>query len=501
MTVAVVGARSGAHRFTNMQQALALTLVFAALRLAVCALTGLGANEAYAVASGRLWSLSYFDHPPLHFWLAQMSAMAFGDTRWARLPFIALGTGSSWLVFVLTRSLYGARAGLWGTLVFNLSLFFSLIAGSWILPDGPLDFFLLAAAVAMAPIAKKKELTLGRWIVAGLLVGLAALSKYHGLVFAAGAFGFLLSSPQGRAALHKPGPWLAVLAAAIVFSPVLIWNAQHAWVSFRFQGSRAGGHHFGGRLFLSLFVAQIALLMPWAAWPLAQGAIVARPHRDMSARFLLWLGLPMLLFFMFVPLWSDGGMVQWAMPGWLMLLPLAGRLLAVHSRRDRWPHIWAYGSAGLFGIVVALGVAEIQTGWLGNSSPHIFRRGDPTADNVEWTRLAAVIPPDSSSFVLSTEWRDASKIDQALGGSYHVAVLSSDPRNFGIGLNLDNWRGRNGWIVGRPSARPQLLSLGRCFAETGFVSRVIIARGKRPDAVLDIWHGQDFRPQSCPMPK
>ena len=39
--------------------------------------------------------------------------------------------------------------------------------------------------------------------------------------------------------LRSPYPYLAVVVAVAVFSPVLIWNAQHDWASFRFQGVRA----------------------------------------------------------------------------------------------------------------------------------------------------------------------------------------------------------------------------------------------------------------------
>jgi hypothetical protein len=43
--------------------------------------------------------------------------------------------------------------------------------------------------------------------------------------------------------LRSPWPWAAVLIAAIVFSPVLIWNYQHDWASFRFQFVRAVATH------------------------------------------------------------------------------------------------------------------------------------------------------------------------------------------------------------------------------------------------------------------
>ncbi|MBW8858007.1 MAG: glycosyltransferase, partial [Bradyrhizobium sp.] len=39
--------------------------------------------------------------------------------------------------------------------------------------------------------------------------------------------------------LRSPYPYLALLAAIVVFSPVLIWNEQHDWAAIRFQGVRA----------------------------------------------------------------------------------------------------------------------------------------------------------------------------------------------------------------------------------------------------------------------
>ncbi len=39
-------------------RALAITAAFLLLKLVICPFVGLGANEAYAVASGRLFSLS-----------------------------------------------------------------------------------------------------------------------------------------------------------------------------------------------------------------------------------------------------------------------------------------------------------------------------------------------------------------------------------------------------------------------------------------------------------
>ena len=87
-----------------------------------------------------------------------------------------------------------------------------------------------------------------KWIVAGVFAGLAMLSKYHGVFVLAGTFLFLLTSPPHRKWLLRPGPYVGAAIAIAMFAPVIIWNREHGWTSFVFQGTRAtgrGGIHLG----------------------------------------------------------------------------------------------------------------------------------------------------------------------------------------------------------------------------------------------------------------
>ena len=52
-----------------------------------------------------------FRSPAAASWLAHFAALALGESPAMRLPFIALFAGASWLLFVLARNLFGARAG------------------------------------------------------------------------------------------------------------------------------------------------------------------------------------------------------------------------------------------------------------------------------------------------------------------------------------------------------------------------------------------------------
>ena len=139
---------------TSATRSAAAILVAFTLARVVFALTlGLGVDEAYTLVVSRPLQLSYFDHPPLHQWIAHFSALVLGEGPLARLPFVAVFALSSWLLFVLTRRLYGADAGLIALVALNATPFFFASAGSWIVPDGVLICALLGAAIFTAKVA------------------------------------------------------------------------------------------------------------------------------------------------------------------------------------------------------------------------------------------------------------------------------------------------------------------------------------------------------------
>ena len=126
-----------------------IILLFFAFRVVLSLALGLGVDESYDISVAHDLKLSYYDHPPLHYWITHFFMPLLGDGRAVRLPFNVLFIGTTWTLYLLTRQLFGAVAGFWAVLALNLSAFFTL-AGGWVLPDGPLMFCLLAAAYMIA---------------------------------------------------------------------------------------------------------------------------------------------------------------------------------------------------------------------------------------------------------------------------------------------------------------------------------------------------------------
>src|SRR6202049_3348455 len=98
-------------------------LIFATLlaRLLFASALGLGIDESYMVAAGRKLQLSYFDHPPVAWWMARAAAYLTGSESpvVVRLPFIALFAVTTFLMYRLTSALFGPEAGLWAAVVLN----------------------------------------------------------------------------------------------------------------------------------------------------------------------------------------------------------------------------------------------------------------------------------------------------------------------------------------------------------------------------------------------
>ena len=415
-----------------------LILVATVLRLGFGGALGLGIDESYMVASGRVLSLGYFDHPPAAWWLSWGAAHLFGSEApiIVRLPFIGLFALSTWLMYRL--------GGFWAALLLNLSPVFGVTTGTWVLPDGPLDCALLGAALCLMRALERG--TLGWWLGAGLCAGLALFSKYSAVLTLAGAGGFLLTSPQHRRLLAGWKPWLALAVAALVFSPVLLWNAQHGWASLAFQGGRAEGLRFHPFAPLATLGGEALFVLPWIWAPMMVVWIaqVRRGLREWRSWLLCWLAAPPIVVFALIAAWSGHRVLfHWAAPGYLMLFPLLGQ--AVEERIGQPPVrrlIW--GTAGFVVLAVAVVATQVRFDWLPLAQ---FVRRDPDIEAVDWTSLRAELALPPGAVVGVPNWRDAGKIAYALGPDVTTICLNRDARQFGFAVPAQRFVGRDMLIL------------------------------------------------------
>lgn len=453
------------------RHAVAILAAFLVGRLAFACALGPGIDESYTLAISRTLSLSYFDHPPLHQWIGHFAARAFGEGVGARLPFVALFAATGWILYRLTLDLFGHRAGVIAVFALNVSPFFFASAGTWIVPDGPLLFGLAAAAWALARLFFAEPKTrLATWFLAlsaGAGFGIAGLSKYSAALSLVGLAAFVILSPKGRRWLRDPAPYAAAALALALASPVFVWNAQHGWASFLFQGARGSpGSGLKPAQFLVMALGEIVYLLPWIFAILVCGLAGAwRARQDQRKFFLFCLAAPPIVLFTLTPLWGARGLPQWTMLGWFFAYPLLGAWLDDLVKSEDLLRRWALASGGALVAVAALFAFQAATGFPMRLFPFALGVADPTLEAFPWRdlRTAPLLAPPPA-FVMATHWSDAGKIALALGPDVPVFVMSDDPRGWSYVPSGERLLGRDGVLV----VRPQEVSLARAAAASIF---------------------------------
>lgn len=513
---------------------LAVIAIGSLVRFLLAATVGLGVDESYAVAIARQFSLSYFDHPPLHFWIAGATAKLAGSEmpEVVRLPFVLAFAGTTWFVYRIGRRLFGERPGLIGAILLNVSAVFSLSSGGWVLPDGPLMLCTTAAVDRITAIlfgegrrekgegrsgregeagegagdkTNEPPPAMGSWCVAGLLTGLAMLSKYHGVFVLAGTAGFLATSAPHRRWLATPGPYLGTLIALACFAPVVIWNAQHEWVSFAFQGARAtpaAGLHLD--TFLANIGGQLAWVLPWILVPLAASAwrSMRSGSGDAARWFLTWVAAGPIVLFTLVSLRGDVGLPHWQAPGWLFLFPALGAGVAERlARGDAAAGRWLRWSVGGYAALIVFLTSHASTGWLARVAPRAFERGDPTGDLVTWDAIGPALAragfDPGAQFVAATSWIQAGKAAVGAGPGVAVACLCADPHHFRYAVDDRELLGRDAIIVHKARAGDDVLQrFAPYFSMIELLEIVPVTRGAQEVMRVELFRGRGFRATS-----
>lgn len=208
------------------------------LRLAVAAFTPITFDEAYYWTWSKHLAGGYYDHPPMVAYVIRLGTMIAGDTEFGvRVVSILLAIPMSWAVYRAAEILFrDARIAASAAIFLNVTLM-AAVGTVIVTPDAPL---MVASSFVLFYLAKVYETGKGAWWIAvGAAAGCALLSKYTAMFFGASILLWLIIVPKLRHWFASPWLYLGGLTALAIFSPVILWNADHEWVSFIKQLGRA----------------------------------------------------------------------------------------------------------------------------------------------------------------------------------------------------------------------------------------------------------------------
>ena len=249
----------GERRFVTNTVLTVAALV--ALRLVAAAFTPLTFDEAYYWMWSRHLAGGYYDHPPMVAFVIRAGTLIAGDSEFGvRLVSILLALPMSFAIYRSTEILFGGtRTASSATILLNVTLM-AAVGTLIVTPDSPL---LVAASFVLFFLAKVLETGRGVWWLAvGAAAGCALLSKYTAMFFGPAILIWLIAVPKLRHWLLSPWLYLGGLVALLLFAPVILWNADHQWVSFIKQLGRARIEDFRPAFIAELVPTQVGFATP-----------------------------------------------------------------------------------------------------------------------------------------------------------------------------------------------------------------------------------------------
>lgn len=305
------------------------------LRLFFLGLPEILHEEGYYWNYAQHLDLGYLDHPPLVGWVVWLFTAVLGDSEFA----LRLGAFLFWFVGAyychgLTRRIFDGNVARDALLLYGLMPYYFAV-GFVMLPDSSLVacwagslYYIYRFVIDEQPAA-----ALG----VGFFVGAGLLSKYTIVLLGAAAVVFLLADRRARRWLMRPEVYLAVLLAALVFLPVVIWNIRNDWASFLFQGPRrvSGNFDFSlpellGSLLVLVTPTGVMAILAIALNKKAFESELSAIHGDGGQRryrlLMLLAGLPFAVF-LFFSLFRQTKLI-WTGPIWIAMLPFMARLMS-----------------------------------------------------------------------------------------------------------------------------------------------------------------------------
>lgn len=247
-------------------------------------------DEAYYWVWAHHLQLSYFDHPPAVGWLMWLGTFleSFGNA--ARLPGVWLGHFTLLIWNQILKPFLDEKREAWWLIFVLLSPFLGL--GSLIItPDVPLLFFWSLSLFLLLRLLEKPSVLL--YAALGASLGLGFCSKYMIVLFVPTALLWIFWSGKWRNVRWAYVPVTIIVGLAFCF-PVLYWNMQNDWASFRFQIDHGFRSNEWNLLTpLEYIGGQLLLLFPTVVW------LALRRREPKEARFLHFFGWVPLAFFLY----------------------------------------------------------------------------------------------------------------------------------------------------------------------------------------------------------
>ena len=328
---------------------------FTLIRLAVSPFFGLGVDEAHYVLYAKFLDLSYVDHPPLVGWVHAPFYYLLGTSEFlARLPAVLLFAATSYCAYLFVLKVtQSIKMSLVAVLALNCSFILNVM-GLMLLPDSLLLLFVFFLIFIAEKIAREKKPL--DFVLLGILLGLMGLAKYTSILLVPPLIVFFLMKRRYDI-IFSPYMFLAALIALIMIIPVIYWNINHDFISFRYQGS----HIFGSlatsfKSFIESLVAQFGAYSPFLFIIAFYGFFKAIRSANDYLRLSVLFGGTIIIFFLITSL-SERTLPHWPGIFYALFIPIGSYNLYLAA--ENWKRNYLYFSIGISLVLMLFAYTEL----------------------------------------------------------------------------------------------------------------------------------------------
>ncbi len=426
-----------------------LIAVATVIRCITASCTELGNDEVYYRMYAQQLQWNYFDHPPMVGWLIRFTTanLFFDNEFFIRLGATASAAATTWIFFLCGKKLNNEYTGFLAGVIYTATIYGSIIAGTFILPDSP-QMVCWAAALYLlidfAPLNAVNTISKKKILLFGIIAGLGMLCKVHTAFLWLGFLLYIIF--YNRQWLKEPVLYLSGIITLLFFYPVIQWNINNHFVTYLYHSNRVNVSEGGFNInsFLTFTAGQVFYCNPVIFFLLAIGTAAAFKNRPpilpSQKRILLLCSLPLIIIAAIVSLFKDV-LPHWTGPAYSGLILLTACYLSQQSpalQISLMPKPLLYSTIITVTFITAgIILVNFKPGTLGKKEKQFLGEGDFTLDMYGWHNLKInfekIVAADLQSgaikkdaVILSNKWFPASHID------YYVALpLQKDLIAFG----------------------------------------------------------------------
>ena len=429
-----------------------------ALRIIYASLIDLRTDEAYYWTWSKEHALSFLDHPPMIAWFIRFGTAMFGDTnlgvRFGGI--VAMLVMQLLLADIARRVTRDTRAIVFALLMPEAALYYGLLMAK-VAPDVALIPFAVAMIWSLVRLAESNDHRW--WLAAGIFGGLSLLSKFTVVMMLPAVAAFMLVPDWRLRQLRSPYPWLAALIAIVLFSPVLIWNYQHDWASFRFQAVRATAVHEFSLRTVGDYIGLQWGLVGFVLFPVVLSGLVLTAwrgyrNREPVAILLSSAVLVPFLYFFWKSLTLRVG-DTWPMFMWPVGFAAAAINIAMLPR-EGWPGWMIRSTIKWFNVALATGILfVILVALYYLVAPWNFiGRADPIGGEAGYeqlvSRVEAELQKTGATWIATTDYRTYAMLRWFLGDRLPVVEVTERGRFQGFAdPGMDRIKDHTGLYVAR----------------------------------------------------